>query len=309
LQIQHDRTIPLVERGRRPLRVVVIGGASWNTMIQLERFPEPRASTVWPVDWYDAVGSSGAGKALNLARLGVAVTLHAALGDDEEGRRVAAFLEAAGVHLIETRDHAGTARHLNLMDPDGRRISFLLQRGPTPHVDVTMLEPAIATADAVCIEIVDHARHFIPLLRRHGHPIWTDLHDYDGASTYHEDFIEAADVVLLSGDRLPDPRPVMEGLRRRGKRLVVCTLAERGALALTADGEWRVVAAETAEIVDTNGAGDAFATGLLVAQLLEFPLRDGLAIAARAAALAIGSRDLASPELSLERVVRPRWRQ
>jgi sugar/nucleoside kinase (ribokinase family) len=295
-----------VEEVRRSLRVVVIGGASWNTMIQLDRFPEPRASTVWPVDWYDAVGSSGAGKALNLVRLGVAVTLHAALGDDEEGRRVAAVLEAAGVHLIQTRDRAGTARHVNLMDPDGRRISFLLQRGSTLEDDLSTLEPAIAAADAVCIEIVAHARHLIPLLRRHGHPIWTDLHDYDGASTYHEEFIEAADVVVLSGDRLPDPRPVMEGLRRRGKRLVVCTLAERGALALTADGEWHVVAAEPAELVDTNGAGDAFATGLLVAQLLEFPLREGLAIAARAAALAVGSRDLASHELSLDRVLEPR---
>jgi hypothetical protein len=32
----------------RPPRVLVIGGASWNTMIQVERFPEPRSATIFP---------------------------------------------------------------------------------------------------------------------------------------------------------------------------------------------------------------------------------------------------------------------
>src|SRR5919108_5398096 len=117
-----------MEPVRADLRVVVIGGASWNTMIQVDRFPEPRSGTVHPQGWYDAVGSSGAGKALNLARLGVEVTLHAALGDDAEGRRVEAVLTAAGVRMLVARNPEGTARHVNLMDPAGARISFLLQQ-------------------------------------------------------------------------------------------------------------------------------------------------------------------------------------
>ena len=109
-----------MELAKHDLRVVVIGGASWNTMIRVERFPEPGPGSVVPIDWHDAVGSSGAGKALNLARLGVSVTLATALGDDEDGRRVAAFLTAAGIDLILATNPDGTTRHVNLMDRAGR---------------------------------------------------------------------------------------------------------------------------------------------------------------------------------------------
>ena len=286
----------------RPPRVLVIGGASWNTMIQVERFPEPRSATIFPPAWHDAVGSSGAGKALNLVRLGAKVTLHAALGEDDEGHRVARVLTDAGIRLIEARDPNGTPRHVNLMDAEGRRISFLLQRREPPELDLAAIEAAVATADAVYLAVVDYGRHLVPLIRRHGRPIWTDLHDYDGTNPYHEDFIEAAEVVLLSGDRLPDPPPFMEQVRARGKRLVVCTLAERGAQALTADGTWHDVAASPVEIVDTNGAGDAFAAGLLVGELMGYSLDESLGMATRTAALAIGSRDLASPDLTLDRI-------
>jgi sugar/nucleoside kinase (ribokinase family) len=284
------------------LRVVVIGGASWNTMIRVERFPEPKSGSVDPLDWHDAVGSSGAGKALNLARLGVSATLTAALGDDEEGRRVAAFLTEAGIELILASNPDGTARHVNLMDDAGRRLSFLLERRTEPQIDLAALERAVAAADAVCLEVVDFARQLVPLIRRHGCPIWTDLHSYDGVEPYHQAFIEAADVVLLSGDRLEKPRVAMEELRRRGKRLVVCTLAERGAIALDRDGRWHEVRAEPATVVDTNGAGDAYAAGLLVGVLVGLSLDEALAMAARTAAITIGSRDLSASDLTLARV-------
>ena len=113
--------------GLRLPQVLVIGGASWNTIIRVVRFPDPDPATVSPVSWHDAVGSSGAGKALNLVRLGAEVTLVAALGDDEAGEHVAATVTSAGIRLIRVRDPAGTSRHLNLMDSAGRRISFQMR--------------------------------------------------------------------------------------------------------------------------------------------------------------------------------------
>jgi sugar/nucleoside kinase (ribokinase family) len=292
-----------VELANSDLRVVVIGGASWNTMIRVERFPEPRSGSVHPLDWHDAVGSSGAGKALNLARLGVSTTLSAALGDDEEGRRVAAFLTEAGIDLIRASNPDGTARHVNLMDGAGRRLSILLERRTEPEIDLVALERAVAAADAVCLEVVDHARHLVPVIQGHGPPIWTDLHAYDGVDPYHQAFIEAADVVLLAGDQLENPRIAMELLRGQGRRLVVCTLAERGAIALDRDGRWHEVPAQPARVVDTNGAGDAYAAGLLVGTLMGLALEDALAMAARTAAIAIGSRDLTASDLTLARVL------
>lgn len=273
-------------------------------MIQLSALPEPRPATLWPSQWFEAIGSSGAGKALNLARLGCHVTLHAFTGDDGDGRRVRQGLTAVGITLLPAHDPAGTARHVNLMDPAGRRVSIVLSAGSGPDLDLPFLERAIADVDLVFLEIVDHARRLLPLAAQHGTPIWTDLHDYDGSDAYHEDFIAAAEVVLLSDTRIPEPRATMERIAARGARLVVTTLGDRGAIALSA-GRWLQVPAEpVTEIIDTNGAGDAFAAGLLVGEWLHLPLEASLRLGARVAAASIGSRELAAPSLDLATLLR-----
>lgn len=268
-------------------------------MIRVERFPSPEAATLFPTGWHEAVGSSGAGKAMNLARLGVDVMLHCLIGADDAGLRVTAALEAAGVEVAAVPDATGTARHVNVMDATGGRQSFLLHTGaPGARFATDRIETLVSSADVVLVEIVDGARSVIPIARRLGRPAWTDLHDTDGERAWERDFL-GADTIVFSDDRLVDPRPFMERLVAAGRRLVVCTRGVRGAAALTDSGQWLETAAERVDrIVDTNGAGDAFVAGLVFGELRGLPIERSLRIAARVAALAVGSLELASPDLS-----------
>jgi acarbose 7IV-phosphotransferase len=272
-------------------------------MIRVERFPEPRAGTAFPKGWHETIGSSGAGKAMNLARLGVDVVLHCQLGDDDAGGRVRAGLEAAGVTVDPVTDATGTGRHVNLMDPAGDRLSFLLHTGDfSARYDPGHVADLVRGADQVLVAIVDPARPVIPIARQLGVPTWTDLHDAHGQTDYIRDFI-AADHVFMSGDNLPDPRPFMERLVADGRRLVVCTRGAHGAVALTGDGRWLEVPAEFVDaVVDTNGAGDAFLAGVVYGELLGLPIERSLRIGARTAAMAVRSIELASPELSPDAV-------
>ena len=268
-------------------------------MIRVERFPDPGPGTLFPAGWHETVGSSGAGKAMNLARLGVDVVLHCLLGEDEAGTRVRTGLEAAGVTVDPLVDATGTARHVNLMDPAGDRLSFMLHTGdPSARYHPAHVEALVREADHVLAAIVDPARHVIPIARRLGVPLWTDLHGAHGQTDYVGDFL-AADHVFLSGENLPDPRPFMERLVAAGRRLVVCTRAASGAVALTGDGRWIDVPAELVDtIVDTNGAGDAFLSGVVYGELLGLPIERSLRIGARVAAMTVRSLELASPDLS-----------
>ena len=78
-------------------KVLVIGNVSWNTMIDLDKFPAPIPNTIFSSGFRDTLGGSGAGKALNLARLGFDVMLYAPLGDDERGQKVEQALK--GIHF------------------------------------------------------------------------------------------------------------------------------------------------------------------------------------------------------------------
>lgn len=282
-------------------RVAAFGAASWNTMIRVEAFPAPEPGSIFPPAWHETIGSSGAGKAMNLGRLGVDVTLHTLLGDDDHGTRIRAGLEAAGVTISAVRDASGSGRHVNLMDPAGQRISFLLHVGDrAARFEGPDVEALVASADEVLVAITDAARPVLDIARRLGKRTWTDLHGTDGERAWERDFW-SADRVFFSAERLADPRPFMERLRADGRELIVCTMAERGALALTADGRWlEVPPAPVDRIVDTNGAGDAFLAGVVFGELHGLPIERSLAFAARVAAAAVQSPELAPASVDVE---------
>jgi sugar/nucleoside kinase (ribokinase family) len=286
------------------MRVTVLGGASWNRMIHLDRLPDGRSATVHPTWHHEAIGGAGAGKALNLAQLGIDVVLFAGLGEDDAGMRVRSGLLDAGIDLRASVDPGGTPQHVNLMDPSGGRISIMLWNGsPDLAIDEAAIESSIAGSDVVVLDLAPWTPQVVELARGSGRPVWTDLHDYDGASGWHVPFLAAADVFFLNGHRLDDPMLFLRGLIDAGKHLAVCTLGADGAIALDADGRsYDVPVVPKVEVVDTNGAGDAFFAGVLCGVLEGARLGEALRFGAVAAALAVASVELASPELTAERV-------
>lgn len=287
-----------------PTRVLVVGGLSWNSMLQLGELPEPRPQTIFSRHFHETVGSTGAGKAMNLARLGFDVTLHAMLGEDLWGDLVRQRLQREPFRLLYDVDPAGTERHVNLMADSGARISIYATYGTfEPSIDMARLESLMAHTDVLALNINNYCRRLIPLARRLGLAIWCDIHDWEGENEYHRDFVEAADFLFLSSDRMPDYRAWMARRVAAGARLVVCTHGKQGATALTADGQWIETPALTGgPVIDTNGAGDAFFAGYLYGHTRGDEPACCMQIGAAAAALAVASTELAHPELSPGRV-------
>ena len=279
---------------------LVIGGVSFNTMVYLDTFPQPLPQTILSKRFHETIGSTGAGKALNLCKLGFGVTLQGMIGDDALGRRLIAELTAAGIEFLYDIDPRGTQRHLNLMDRAGQRISIFLEPGSfEPAFDADRVARRVGGSDYVLLNISNYCRTLIPLIQPCGKPIWCDLHDYDGRDPYYDDFIAAADVVLLSSDRLPDYRTFLERMIAQGKQIAICTHGSQGATALTRAGEWiETPAIPGYTLVDSNGAGDSFLAGFIYGRARGYTARQSLELGALAGGLCISSTELAFPELS-----------
>lgn len=276
-------------------RTVVVGPASWNTLVRLDELPEPRPHTVFAKDTVRTVGGTSAGKALHLAELGVPVTLVTAVGDDPEGERVLGRLARAGEHLevLAHRAAGPTEQHLNLMTDAGERVSiYLAVPAEAPRADDATVAARLAGAENVVLDLSAAGLELLPAARESGAALWTDLHDYDGVAEFHRPFAEACTHVFLNDDGTDDHPALMRALLDRGAETVVCTLGAKGAVALTRDG-WAEVAAEPVDVVvDTNGAGDAFFAGFLAAHLTGAPTAESLRAGARQATRALGSRHL-----------------
>lgn len=287
--------------------VLVVGGVSWDTQIYLAALPAPQPQTLFAQRTHEAIGSTGAGKALALHRLGIRTRLHALWGADAAGERIRAAFQQENLHYLHDEDPQGTERHLNLLDEAGQRISIYTQSATfAPEIAMPPLLDWLRDCDILALNIINYCRRLIAPAQALQKPIWCDIHDYDGESSYHQDFIDAADVLFMSSDAMPEVRPFMQTMADAGKQIVVCTHGKQGATALV-NGVWFEQAAHLVAAEDPNGAGDNFFAGYLYGTLQGYDPQRCLQLAALTAASCVTSPELIAPDLSAA-TIEAQWR-
>lgn len=272
--------------------VFVAGPASWNSIVVLDRLPEPVPHMQFAEESWETLGGTSAGKALTLTALGRSTLLHSLTASDEQGERVRGALDRAGV-ATHWGDGDATERHLNLMTREGGRVSlYLAAPSATEGLDDPALGAAMDAADVIVLDLAAEPLRLLPAAVATGRPIWVDVHDYDGRADFHRPFLDAADAVFCNADRLDDPVAFLRACVEDGASLAVCTLGPDGAVAIDADRTEHRVGAVPADVVDTNGAGDAFFAGVLDAHLRGLDVPTALSAGARAASAVLGTRHL-----------------
>lgn len=252
--------------------VLVLGGAGVDTIVHVPELPLPYADSYKIRPGIETrPGQSGDFVAVGVSALGLRTHHLDMIGDDHEGDLVRALHRDRGIPFTGVPLPAGTKRAVNLVGPDGRRLS--LYDGTRSWESDRLPEEtvrALAAASRHTHVVITYPCAFaLPVLRESGVTISTDLHDWDGVNPYHEPFALAADLVFLSTTALADPEATMRNITARGRaRIVVVTAGADGAY-LLADGRLMHVPAVTppAPVVDSNGAGDAFASGFLLGWL------------------------------------------
>ncbi|MEV6504694.1 adenosine kinase [Streptomyces sp. NPDC051642] len=253
----------------RDIDVLVLGGAGVDTIVHVPELPLPYADS-YMIDpgIRTRAGQTGDFVALGLSALGLRTHHLDMLGADPEGDLVRALHRDHAIPLTEVPQPAGTKRAVNLVGPDGRRLS--LYDATRAHPDDRLPEPTLralaTTSRHAHVSITQPCAHALPLLRESGTTISTDLHNWDGENPYQEEFAHAADIVFLSTTALTgDPGRTMRAIAERGRaELVVATAGAEGAY-LLADDEVTHIPTTTPRrpVVDSNGAGDAFASAFL----------------------------------------------
>jgi ribokinase len=260
--------------------VVVVGDVATDVVVVLSGEPAPGSDR--PASITSRGGGAGGNVAFHLARSGTPTVLAGCVGDDAPGAGLAAELTDAGVHArLRTVPGAATGTIVILVEPGGQR-SMLADRGanlelapsdvpslaPGGHLHLsgyTLLDPrprtaglaALAAATAAgCTVSVDPAS--TGPLRAYGVQRW--LTDTAGVTVVLPNGEEAR---LLTG--CADVTDAARALAARHPVAVV-TLGAEGALWASGGTLVHRPARPTA-VVDTTGAGDAFAAGLLSAWL------------------------------------------
>jgi ribokinase len=273
--------------------VLVIGNCTVDLSFAVPRFPKP-GETLLASDRQVDLGGKGANQAVVASRCGVPTILAAPFGLDAEGDWATARLDAEGVAQLALRTRTATDQSILYITPDSENC-IVSSHGAAAQANSAWCEAiidAVPTARtllmqgnlslAATVAALGHARQrgmrtvINPAPIQYGYETIFPLSDMV--------ILNAVEAVELGGH--DDPVEAGRLVRKFGVDTVIVTLGSKGAVAITAEGEF-ALPAPTVQAVDTVGAGDVFC-GTLVARLAsDVPLRQAMASAIDAAALSV----------------------
>ena len=279
----------------RAFDVLAVGGVDVDLVMDVERIPA-HGEKVMGKFVGRLPGGTVANFACAAAQLGLGVASLSSVGADEAGKMLITDFERYGVATDFVLVRQGVETHFTviLIEPSGERSivvvpmfnetyddDYLNQVIPQARAFYTMPNNAdlflrmarIARANGVLVMIDVEAT--VGLDRRALETLlpWVDIASFNEAG-----------LETIGGEQ-----PTVEGARRLlayGPDTVVVTLGRRGALAVSATDVAEALGWEVA-VRDTTGAGDTFNAAFLTATLRNDPLKERLAFANAAAALAV----------------------
>ena len=255
--------------------IAVIGSIACDEVVQLPLRLAPGAHQNG-VRGGGRLGGGGANTAVALAAAGHRVVLLSSVGRDADGERLLAELERAGVDVSGVAHcPSPTTRSLILLDPDGERTVINVARCEEDAPPARLLDIA---AEAVYVR--SRRADLAPLLARKAAECLVVAHVppvVPGSRPAHIVVCSASDLAPVEVRA-----PLAMGAAVAGERLrwVVMTEGPAGARAFSTTQEL-AVAADRVATIDTTGAGDAFAAGLVHALVAGRSMPDALALAVR----------------------------
>lgn len=269
------------------MRLAVVGHVEWVDFLRVAQAPAAGEIASATDAWQEAAGG-GADAAVQMLKLAGDATLLTALGDDLYGRRAHSDLTERGLRVAVALRPEPQRRAVCFLDDVGERTITLFSPKLVPHRADPLPWHELRGADGVyfcggdadALRAARQARVLVATAR--------ELPTLQQAEV-------VLDVLVASAT---DPGEAYEsGALDPAPRYVVRTEGARGG---TVEPGGRFAAVEPVRpIVDSYGAGDAFAAGLTFSLAGGSSMDAGLGFAARCGAAVLGGRGPYEAQLAL----------
>ena len=294
-------------------RILVSGLLNIETTVAVKGFP----INYFPIDYpFFGVNSNVSGVGCNIAKaltaLGDDVGLVSFLGNDDESVRVISDLEKHGIRTdMISRTLKNTPASAVLFDPDGRRQVYCdLKDIQDQSISPDDLPESVMKTDIAVLCNINFNRELIRAAKKNGVVTATDVHVLsDINDEYNRDFMENADILFMSDERLPCPPEefIRRIYERFGNRIIVIGMGAKGAVLFDSakDSTVTVPAYAPAKIVNTVGAGDALFSSFIHFYIKGLTAQEALERAVIFAGIKIGFNGAAigfSDEKTIERI-------
>ncbi len=267
---------------RAPFDVVVVGSANLDLVTTVAKLPRP-GETIRAESYRELPGGKGLNQAVACARMGARTAFVGCVGEDAAGVSLRAVLQAEGVDIsgLMVRSEP-TGRAMITVDHHGEN-SIVVVAGANSRLDPAVAEH-LAPARLVLMQLEVPMATVAAVAAAAKRAGATVVLNPAPAATLPATLLAMVDVLTPNASEAAMIGTPAQ-LHAAGVRAVITTLGAEGA-ELSEHGTLSRIAPHQVSAVDTVGAGDAF-TGALCAELSRGrSLREALATAVVAGALA-----------------------
>ena len=284
-------------------RILSLGSVNADFQVRTERRPEI-SETLFATDFMRLSGGKSANVAFLGRKLGLEAALFAHVGNDDLAEQALSALRDIGVDLsgVKTVHGQSTGVAMITVPPDGKKGIVMSPNANTAwsSEDIEHVMHAVRKASSgsvlvtnceIPVSVVEQIMH---AARQCGIRTVLDPSPGDRVTDTllgFADFVtpNAGEAKSITGIECKDPESALAAakqIRERGARAVCIKLSDGGCVMLDEEGAVRIDAVPV-EVVDSTGAGDAFAGALAVAMLEQQTNREAARTAVAASHLAV----------------------
>jgi sugar/nucleoside kinase (ribokinase family) len=253
--------------------ILLIGSVAEDEVIFL-RSPMCEGAHLNGIEQGKRLGGGAANTGAALAHAGHRAIAVSPVGNDATGRWLKGQLKANGLDLSQIMTIEGrSTRSLVMLDALGERTIVNLSRAKEPEPPNRILE-----VETDCLFVRSRAPGLAPLMQQMASRCLVVAHMPPCNTGSRPAQVLVASASDLTPPQLEDPFALGREVAGELLQWVVITQGEKGATAYGATERFQATP-PAVEVVDTTGAGDAFAAGLLHALVSNCPMGEALEIA------------------------------
>jgi pseudouridine kinase len=259
-----------------------------------------------------SMGGVGRNIAENLVRLGHNTKLISVIGDDANGQQLKTHAQYIGLDILDSLflNNQSTSVHLAIMDEHNDMALGLSAMSVYDQMNLAFIKKKSAVLEkATCIVLDTNIPKTIldEVASKYAHKkLFLDavagskaLRAKDTLPFLHLLKVNRLEAEILSGIKITKPNDIYriaDCFLKKGVENLCITLGSEGAFYKNKKMRGKIKPLEV-DIINTNGAGDAFMSGLIFGDLQGFTLKESAHLGMTCAAITVGHEDNNHPDL------------
>ncbi|MCL2093783.1 MAG: ribokinase [Treponema sp.] len=282
------------------MKILVYGSLNIDLVFSVDHIVQP-GETISSRALVKSAGGKGANQAAALGKAGMEVYMAGKIGED--GRFILDLLESYGVNTSKVRVYGGASGQALIQVDRGGQNSIVLYGGGNAEIqaeEIPLVLETFGPGDGILLQNeIPHIAEIIRQAKERGMKVYFNPSPFDEKIlALPPEALEAVDLFFVNeiegalladlGDKAPPDR-IMEALCAKfpGAEIILTVGKEGAYYGLGPERERGL--SPPVEAVDTTGAGDTF-TGYYIAARAEQPVKEALALACRAASMAVARK-------------------